>query len=950
LLLACAAYAQQKSVDFQREVRPILSDNCFHCHGPDASTRMAGLRLDLKDDALAARRRGAAIVPKKPEESLLYKRMAEENPARRMPPVSSHKTLTKEQIATVKRWIEQGANWPEHWAYKPPTKPAPPAVRTAAWARNPIDRFILARLEAEKLTPAPAASKRTLIRRVALDLTGLPPTPADIERYIADRTPQAYEKMVDRYLASPHYGEHRARYWLDAARYADTHGIHIDNYREIWPYRDWVIGAYNRNLAFDQFTVEQLAGDLLPNPTLDQRIATGFHRANATTSEGGAIDDEYYEIYAKDRADTTGAVWLGLTVGCATCHDHKFDPIKQKEFYALGAFFRNTPQKAMDGNVADTPPILFVPHKDDRDAWIKLQARRSELRASMKEVLAKSSGSPMDAKSVLFVPAYIIRGEVAGAPKLNSDEPFTISMAFTLPKDIDRNIPIASHVIANRGWSFDVNKGIAAFRLVADRGINVRTVLPIEPGEHHVVVSYDGSRHQSGLTMYLDGREVVGQGRDNLLALELSGSIAADGPMKFGAGVKDFRIFDRAVTESEATLLARRSRDGQLDPGYVKLLEIERTLQAEARKLRERGSVTHVMHERPGTPTAHVLFRGAYDQKRELVEAGTPSILPPMSSDLPRNRLGFAKWLFTPDHPLTARVTVNRMWQEIFGTGLVKTVDDFGSQGEPPSHPQLLDWLATDFRDSGWDMKRFYKQILMSATYRQAAVATPAKIAKDPENRLLSRGPRFRMDAEMVRDYALAVSGLIARGIGGPSVRPYQPEGVWEAVAMKNSNTRFYKRDEGESLYRRSLYTFWKRSAPPASMDIFNAPTREGCTVRRERTNTPLQALVTMNDEQFVEAGRVLAERALQTTTSWQARMNQIAESVLARPLSIAETKIMRGAFDDYRKHYEAKPADARKLLNVGDKKYDPSLDPAEFAAWTMVANGLLNMDEALNK
>jgi hypothetical protein len=477
----------------------------------------------------------------------------------------------------------------------------------------------------------------------------------------------------------------------------------------------------------------------------------------------------------------------------------------------------------------------------------------------------------------------------------------------------------------------------------------VRTALPVAPGPHHVVVSYDGSRHQTGLTMYLDGREILGQGRDSQF-LELTGSIAADGPMKFGAGVTDFRMFDRTVTESEAALLAKRADGGAPDEGYRKLLETERALAAEVRKFRERGAITHVMHEKPRPATAHVLFRGAYDQKREEVEAGTPSILPPMSADLPRNRLGFAKWLFTPDHPLTARVTVNRMWQEIFGTGIVKTVDDFGSQGEPPSHPELLDWLATDFRDSGWDMKRFYKQIVMSATYRQAALATPAKLAKDPENRLLSRGPRFRMDAETVRDYALAASGLLAREIGGPSVRPYQPAGVWEAVAMKNSNTRFYKPDAGESLYRRSLYTFWKRSAPPASMEIFNAPSRENCTVRRERTNTPLQALVTMNDEQFVEAARVLAERAMQTTTSWQARMNGIAERVLARPLTLAETRIMRSAFEDYRKHYESRPADARKLLEVGEKNGDPSLDPAEFAAWTMVANGLLNMDEVLNK
>ncbi len=952
-----------KPVDFAREIRPLLSDNCFGCHGPDAGTRMAGLRLDRKEDALAARRRGAAIVPGKPAESLLYVRVAETNEARRMPPLSSHKKLTPDQIATLKRWIEGGAPWQEHWAFQAPVRPAVPAVKAVGWASNPVDRFILARLESNGLTPAPAADKRTLIRRVALDLTGLPPTPAEIEMFMVDKSPQAYERMVDRYLASPHYGEHRARYWLDVARYGDTHGIHIDNFREIWPYRDWVIRAYNSNMRFDQFTIEQLAGDLLPNATLDQKIATGFHRCNVTTSEGGAIDDEYYEIYAKDRADTTGAAWLGLTVGCATCHDHKFDPISQKDFYALGAFFRNTPQRAMDGNVSDTPPFLFVPADEDRDDYEKLLARMASIRADMRGAREVSfarfqkwlaDGGQMPAEPL---GKDVTRERIE---KLDAGKPFAISARFMAPDKFTRRIELASHKISkekNRGWTLELsNTGILAFRLVGDDGnsIEVRTIDPVAAGKSvHAAVSYDGSRRQPGLRLYVDGKEMLAQGRNNP-TLSLIGSISVEGRPMLDKSVSNFRMIDREVTESEVAILGGDGLAWYLannDENFRKLVEAQNKLDARVQEIVRRGSITLVMQERTDqTPYAHTLFRGAYDQKRDRVDAATPSVLPPMPAGAPHNRLGFAKWLFTPDHPLTARVTVNRMWQEIFGVGLVKTADDFGSQGEPPSNRELLDWLAVDFAESGWDVKRFYRQLLLSSAYRQSAAVTPAKSAKDPENRMLSRAPRFRLDAEVVRDYALAASGLLSRQIGGPSAKPYQPEGVWEAVAMIGSNTRFYKRDAGDGLYRRSMYTFWKRSAPPASMDIFNAPSRESCTVRRERTNTPLQALVTMNDEQFFEASRYLAQSVMATSADYASRVDAIATRVLARPLSTTESQIVRKAFDDYLAHYSAHTADARKLLRTGERSADPSLPAAELAAYTMIANQLFNLDEALNK
>ena len=971
---------------------------------------MANLRLDLKDAAFEKRRNGAAIVPANAAASLLYRRIIESDPARKMPPAYSHKTVSEAQAALVKRWIDEGAPWTEHWAYQPPSKPKTmPAVRNAAWIRNPIDRLILAKLEAASLTPAVAADKRTLIRRVALDLTGLPPTAVDVTVFEKDLTADAYEKMLDRYLASPHYGEHRARYWLDAARYGDTHGIHVDNYREMWPYRDWVIQAFNRNVRFDQFTIEQLAGDLLPNATLDQKIASGFQRCNVTTNEAGLIEDEYAEIYAKDRADTTGAVWLGLTVGCATCHDHKFDPITAKDFYSLGAFFRNTTQRVMDDNIPDTPPILIVPKPEDRERWNAINARLSEVRGDLTKLRASAklppgyelpaSASPLGANAQVFAAdllkidggaaniAHLGEGANAGkpalyfhentgvavadAPALDADKPFTVSVGFYFPK-AEQGYVVAAQQDAkdkNRGWVIDVGARVAGMRLVGDNGLNIEVrAAHLEQIKHgtwnHMVISYDGSRHQSGLTLYLNGRAISTQGGGNQ-NLMLPGSIApVNTPLLLGrslasGAIADFRIFNRMVSEAEATLLSQwGGEDAALSYWLIKendafgrLSAEQNTLNVEAKSITRRAAITHVMNERADQmPFAHVLFRGAYDQRRQRVEANTPSILPPMKSDLPRNRLGLAKWLMDAEHPLTARVTVNRMWQEVFGMGLVKTADDFGSQGEPPVNPELLDWLAVDFRESGWDVKRFYRQVLLSATYRQSAATTPAKTAKDPDNRLLSRGPRFRMDAEMVRDYALASSGLLVADIGGPSVKPYQPDGVWEAVAMIGSNTRFYKRDEGDKLYRRSLYTFWKRSAPPASMDIFNAPSREACAVRRERTNTPLQALVTMNDTQFVEAARSLAERAFQAGSTFDARLDYLSQTVVSRLFTPAEKLIAGRAYRTYMQRYDAHPEEAEKLLAVGDKKAATTIPATEYAAITMLANQLLNLDEVLNK
>ncbi|HEX3742286.1 MAG TPA: DUF1553 domain-containing protein [Bryobacteraceae bacterium] len=1000
--LLCAQALVAQTIDFEREIRPILSDNCFQCHGPDGESRQAGLRLDRRDSALEHRADGTPVVPGKSAESLVYQRISSTDASFRMPPEEAHKTLTPAQIATLKRWIDAGAPWKEHWAFQAPVKPPLPAVKDAAWARNPIDRFILARLEATGLAPAPAADKRTLIRRVALDTTGLPPKPAEVEAYLADTSPTAYERMVDRYLASPHYGEQRAHYWLDAARYGDTNGIHFDNYRDIWPFRDWVIAAYNRNLPFDQFTTEQLAGDLLPHATLDQHIATGFLRCGETTNEAGIIEDEYAEIYAKDRADTVGAVWLGLTVGCATCHDHKFDPILQKDFYALGAFFRNTTQKIMDGNLADTPPIAFVPRETDRAVWQQktdrlnvvtagLEHTRTAAASDFEKWLAARTQEPKAQPIEKADDAFAAVNPMVGAvlkdsPRAQAERPFSISVRFLAPEKAQRYVVVSQQNAKDRGrgWLVDADGGAIGFRLIGDNGQGIEAraadAASVLPGTwNELVGDYDGSRNETGMMLYLNGAPVVLAGLGARTA-RLNGSIETDESITLGrsladGAVSEFHLYHRVLSQAESHLLsvwpatsaALVYPTAQLTPAargdlldwflardyepYQKLAAEQHRLNLDVRELQGRGSATLVMQERTDQkPFAYTLYRGAYDQKRDRVEAHPPTVLPPMAASLPRNRLGLAKWLFTPDQPLTARVAVNRMWQEIFGVGIVKTVDDFGSQGEPPSHPQLLDWLAVDFRDNGWDMKRFYRQVLNSATYRQMALATPEKIAKDPENRLLSRGPRYRMDAEMIRDYALAVSGLLAPEIGGPSVKPYQPDGIWEAVAMEGSNTRFYKADSGTGLYRRSVYTLWKRAAPPASMEVFNGPTRESCVVRRERTDTPLQALATMNDVQFVEAARYLSETAMESSMAFDSRVDFIASRVLMRPLAANERVIVRHAYDDFARYYSAHPEDAAKFLNDGDRKPDPSLAPAELAALSMVTNQLLNLDEVLNK
>ena len=1046
IVASCAlegiAAGKPQPLEYNRDIRPILSENCFACHGPDSASRKAKLRLDSFENATLKTEDGISIiVPGKPAESEFARRIFDAGDDL-MPPAESHKVLSAQQKEILKRWIAEGAKFQPHWSFIAPVKAPLPQVKNAKWVRNPIDNFILARLEQVKLKPAPEADRRAIARRLSYDLTGLPPKPEEVEAFVVDKSPDAYEKLVDRWMASPSWGEHRGRYWLDAARYADTHGIHFDNFREMWTYRDWVINAFNANMSFDQFTIEQLAGDLLPKATLEQKTASGFNRCNITSNEGGAIDEEYLVLYARDRTDTTSQVWLGLTAGCAVCHDHKYDPLSQKEFYQLSAFFNNTTQKAMDGNVKDTPPTIVVAKPGEQPRWDALQGekkdaenrveqRKKDARAVYETWMAKPDMSKLDARvpgEKLLFHAPLAEGETNSLRVQVAGEERVISFATNVSAQ-DGVIAAKAYTVSDKGtptfadvgdfertnefsyaaWVRVVGDGSAAvFSRLADKNRHRGWDLWIEedrPAVHiihdwpddaikvigkkkltkekwtHVAVTYDGTSKAKGVKLYLNGElQSVDNDKNSL-----TNSIRTETPFRIGQrengsraenfGVQDVRIYGRVLNPKEVRdiaevlrlkWIASKSSETRtqaesdevfptwlttVDETFVELANLRNKLKEESEDIRLRGTVAHMMSERESPAEAYLLFRGDYSQRRDKVRPETPKVFPPMPAEFPRNRLGFAQWLMRPEHPLTARVTVNRYWQELFGAGIVGTAGDFGIAGEMPSHPELLDWLAVEFRDGGWDVKKFFRLLVTSATYRQSAVFSPGKLLRDPQNRLLAHGPRFRMDAEMMRDTALAASGLLVPTIGGPSVKPYQPDGIWEAVAMPESDTKSYKRDTGEKLYRRSLYTFWKRAAPPASMDILNAPNRETCTVRRERTSTPIQALVTLNDPQFVEAARNLAERTLKDGGAQDAtRIDFMAERLIARPLKTAEKRIVAGGLKDLLAHYKSSPKDAEALIAVGESKADATLDKPTLAAFTMMANQLMNLDEVLNK
>jgi len=1064
----------EKPVDFSRDLRPILSDACFTCHGPEEKSRQGNLRLDTKESAFAERNGYRLIVPGSSATSRLYQKISSKNEAFRMPPAWSGKSLTPKQIELFRQWIDQGAKWQSHWAFDPPKRPARPEVKDKTWPKNPIDYFTLARLEAQELKPSEEADKATLLRRVSLDLTGLPPTPAEVDSFVADKSPDAYEKRVDHLLQSPHYGERMAMPWLDVARYSDTHGYHIDSLREMWPWRDWVIAAFNRNMPFDEFTIEQLAGDLLPNATLEQKIASGFNRNNMINFEGGAIPEEYHVEYVVDRASTTATTWLGLTMGCARCHDHKFDPIKQQEFYRFYAFFNTVPERGLDGFEGNAVPVLRLPGPEQQRQMDDLNKQIAAVLAALpeKDVLALRNEWQKTSIATLPEPPQggltahyafngdlsdavshrdgkLIRGEInyedgptgkaaefrgetevslGQAGDFDGRNPFAIGAWVNL---YDSKSAVFQKRDASEHWAgYELGVGDVVYTGLRRRNLRIVVRLAASwpesaievrsrnrvllDGAHHLLVNYDGSGKAAGLQIFVDGKPLETESvKDalrgscrNFAPLEM-GNKNIGGPFKGQVG--DLRIYSRALSDTEVENLAvhlparvlltklagapaveiaalqpekppEEADIGELDKAeskeqkqaglekqdqarlseyflkqdapekyrqaYFRLVELRK----EKDKLEKSITTTMVMAEMSKPRDTFVLGRGQYDNKGEKVAPGVPAFLPPMPEDLPRNRLGLAKWILDPSNPLTARVVVNQYWQQYFGTGIVKTAEDFGSQGEPPSHPQLLDWLATEFVRTGWDIKAMQRLIVTSATYRQSSRASHELIEHDPENRLLARGPRFRLPAEIVRDNALAISGLLNDKVGGPSVYPYQPAGLWEEMAFgQGFSGQTYTPSSGPDLYRRGLYTVWKRSVPPPSLTIFDAPDREKCTARRGVTNTPLQALTLLNDPTYVEAARALAQLALRTGGgSDRERIDFAFKLATARTPDPQERDVLLGSLSEFRSTYRQDQAQVTKLLSVGESKPDSTLDARELAAWTTLASMILNLDETI--
>ncbi|MBM84231.1 MAG: hypothetical protein CMJ78_27060 [Planctomycetaceae bacterium] len=1011
--------------DFSRDVLPILSENCFKCHGPDGNERKAGLRLDQEDAVFAELDSGAtAVVRGKSGESELIARITSGDADLKMPPVDSGKKLNKREIQIIKQWVDSGAEWAKHWSFVPPKKPALPKAIDGWRVSNPIDLLIHDKLKAAKLAPEGRTDKETLIRRVTLDLIGVPPTIKEIDDYLADNKPGAFERVVDRLLQSKKYGEHMGRVWLDAARYADTHGLHLDNERQIWPYRNWVIDAFNKNQPFDQFTIEQLAGDLLPKARLDQRVATGFNRCNVTTSEGGSIDEEYYVRYAVDRVETTSTVWLGLTAGCAACHDHKFDPLTQKEFYQLFSYFFSLTERAMDGNALLPPPAVKVPTPDQTAELADLNKQIAAARAEVVKIVKASvdgykdptpdavlgelqeeevtwfddalpEGAPNEgnegANSWKFVSApdhpvysgkksFLRKATGAGITqhffsrvkkkfKLGANDRL-YAYVYLDPKNPPETIQLQFN---NGTWEHRASWGAdKAFRAGANNASNrVIGKLP-EPGKWtrlEVTAASVGlpagselqgwAFTQVGGTVYWDkpgrlSREGLAEDQAKSIAVweQYRKKVKTPALPKPIQAILDVEAAKRNDAQKKQ-LLEHYIRN--VNPATKKSIagpvQDEAGLKGKIDALNKAIPSTLVMEDRKDKRQAHILERGEYTKKRDKVSSAVPAWISPQVEGSPENRLGLAKWLVKSDHPLTSRVTVNRYWQHFFGTGIVKTSEDFGVQGERPTHPELLDWLAVDFVENGWDIKRMHKQLVMSATYQQSSRVTPEKVAVDPNNRLLARGPRFRLDAEVIRDQALAVSGLLVETIGGPSVKPYQPAGLWKPVGFGGSNTSVFRQDKGEKLFRRSMYTFWKRTVPPPSMSTFDAPDRETCKVRRARTNTPLQALVLMNDVQFVEAARKFAERIIQEGgNSEKDRATFAFRSVVSRYPSKSELSALLSLYKEYSTEFKATAGSADQFLKIGESARNEKLDANELAAWTMVAHVVLNLSESVTR
>ena len=1018
---AADAPPAEAPVDYNRQVRQILSNHCYACHGPDQAQLQAGLRLDKRDAALAALESGGhAILPGDSAASKLVARITSADPDEVMPPADAGKPLTAEQIAILRRWIDEGAKWQDHWSYQSVTAPTMPPVANAAWPRTPLDYFVLRRLEQDSLAPEPEADRATLVRRLSFDLTGLPPNAAEVDAFVADDRSDAYERLVDRLLASPRYGERMAQKWLDLARYADTNGYHIDNHRDIWLYRNWVIDAFNRNLPFDQFAVEQLAGDLLPNPTLEQRIATGFHRNTMVNFEGGADPAEYLSKYIVDRVTTTATVFLGSTLACTECHDHKYDPFTQREFYQLYAYFNNVPEKGLDGNQSNPVPSIQVPQETQTRRLAELDANRAaiEQRAAAEVVRYRAIDVPNQPAAAVGVPReYVWVDDEIPAGSTSSGKDADGWQFVESPHPVLQG-KRASHRRAD-GLSQHFFTGASEPLLIGEGDKLVAHVWidPASPPQEIMLQFNDGgnwdhraywgnnaiewgqadspSRRSMG-TLPAAGRWIRLEVDAATVGLPAGSTIDGWACTQFGGHVYWDRlgILTRmpqgsSVNENQGTWeLAERGRAKSTAPeavqAAIKIPAAERTdeqrhvvrdyfvrhfytgarpvfapiegelaaVTKEQDEVRKKFPATMVMEEMPAPRETFVLVRGDFRTQGDPVKPGVPAALSPLPDGAPANRLGLAKWLVDPANPLVARVTVNRYWQQYFGVGLVKTSEDFGSQGETPSHPDLLDWLAARFIDSGWNVKELQKLIVMSAVYRQSSRIAPEKQARDPHNRLLARGPRFRLDAEMIRDNALAVSGLLDDRIGGPSVAPYQPPGLWEQVGFGGEFTsQSYTQSHGRDLYRRGIYVYLKRAMPYPPLVTFDAPNREVCTDNRARTNTPLQALVLLNDPGFVEAARVMAQRIVTSGgSSPSERLDYAFKLCTSRTPQPAEAQVLLEIYETQLARFKQDPAAAKQLTAIGESPLPANLDPAEVAAWTAVGNVLLNLDETITK
>ena len=1018
------------TIEFNRDIRPILSDKCYTCHGPDATNRKTKLRFDIEGGAkidLSGGRK--VIVAGHPEQSEMFRRVSSDNKSVRMPPAyAGRDKLSDREIDLIRRWIEQGAVWQLHWSFNPPKRPGLPQVSDSHWPHNPIDYFVLAHLEHAGLHPEAEADRRTLIRRVTLDLTGLPPTPAEVNAFLSDQSANAYEKVVDRLLASPRYAERMAYRWMEAARYADTNGYQSDGVREMWRWRDWVIDAFNRNMPYDEFTIDQLAGDLLPNPTLDQRIATAFNRNHRTSAEGGIVPEEFRVEYVADRAETTATVWIGLTVGCARCHDHKYDPIPQTDYYRLFAFFNSVPEKGFVYNFGNEEPLIKAPTPPEKKRLAELDAKvamvqqqydalRGKLEKSQRHWERKQARTDTPDRTITegleFRQGAGTETAVGCEPKgagcdvpvtdgpmgkarrfdgknyleaakevanFDYNEPFTFAAWIKPDSPKGAILSHAEDYLEGQGHGLYLMDGKIRLHVIyrwTDLGLRLETEQPVKLHEwQHVLVTYDGKRKASGIHIYVNGQDQKLKVLFDQLVWPMKGKrpfrIGAGAGLRFRGEIADVRVYKVALTPAEAATIPLHEsireiagmpekQRSQAQEDKLRFCFLETALPGDIRSVRQQlltarqerdrfyGSIptVMVMQDMKTPRDTFVLKRGAYDNHGEKVTPGTLSILPPMNPAWPDNRLGLARWLVDRGNPLTARVTVNRFWQMYFGTGIVKTVQDFGSQGDPPSNPELLDWLAVQFMDSGWNVKSLQKTIVMSATYRQSSKVTPELEQKDPENRLLARGPRLRLGPDMIRDQALYVSGLLVEKQGGPSVKPYQPPGLWQEL----SGGKGYQPDKGEGLYRRSLYTYWRRTVAPPFMMNFDSPSRETCTVNEIRTNTPLQALNLMNDETFLEASRKLAERTMREGGSTpDARIDYLYQLVLARPPRDDEKQVVLETLGHFEKRYQTDRQAAEEFLANGDAPRDTTLDVADLAAYSSVASLILNLDETITK